>query len=49
MSKKIPLTRFKAHNSSSFSEVKIKGKKTGFTGLESDGFSVLILSKTAQA
>jgi hypothetical protein len=27
-------------------EVKIKGK---FTGLEADGFSVLILSKTAQA
>jgi hypothetical protein len=30
-------------------EVKIKGEKTGFTGLEADGFSVLILSKTAQA
>jgi hypothetical protein len=30
---------------------KLKGKKrfSGFTGLESDGFSVLILSKTAQA
>jgi hypothetical protein len=32
-------------------EVKIKGKKrfSGFAGLESDGFSVLILSETAQA
>jgi hypothetical protein len=32
-------------------EVKIKGKTrfSGFTSLESDGFSVLILSKTAQA
>jgi hypothetical protein len=30
---------------------KLKGKNrfSGFTGLESDGFSVLILSKTAQA
>jgi hypothetical protein len=30
---------------------KLKGKNRffGFTGLESDGFSVLILSKTAQA
>jgi hypothetical protein len=30
---------------------KLKGKKrfSGFPGLESDGFSVLILSKTAQA
>jgi hypothetical protein len=30
---------------------KLKGKKrfSGFTGLEADGFSVLILSKTAQA
>jgi hypothetical protein len=30
---------------------KLKGKKrfSGFTGLESDSFSVLILSKTAQA
>jgi hypothetical protein len=32
-------------------EVKIKGgnRFSGFTGLEADGFSVLILSKTAQA